>query len=308
MKNWFSLLMCLLFSAGIWLVGNLSRNYSAIVNVPVIVSSNIEGRASQSLTEVSISGRVTASGFRLIALRNSKPVPVFIKSSDFIQVDKELFRVPASNLNRYTGLIFGNNVNTETLISEEITVRFLPELFKKVPVKGVLNLSYKPQYKAVGPVAFSPDSLLVYGEPSKLEHVDAVLTRPIVMNDIKRSVHGVAKVDTPPGIRISEEEVSYSINVSRYVDISTEATISLRNVPSGLVFSIFPSKVKATFSCVFPPMEDPAEKAVFYIDYDEFAESLTGRCIIHCENLPESVMDYKLEPQICECFLESNYR
>lgn len=300
--------MCLLFSAGIWLVGNLTQKYSAVVNVPVSVSSNIEGRASQSIAEVSISGRVTASGFRLVALRNSKPVPVFIKSSDFIQEDKEQFRVPATNLNRYTEQIFGKGVNTETLITDGITVRFLPESYRKVPVKGVLNLSYKPQYKATGPVVFSPDSLIVYGEPSKLEHIDAVLTRPIAMNEIKRSVHGIVKVDSPSGIRVSENEVSYNINVSRYVDISTEASISLRNVPSGLVLSIFPSKVQATFSCIFPLMEDPTEKAVFYIDYEEFAESLTGRCVIHCDNLPEGVMGYKLEPQICDCFLESNYR
>lgn len=300
--------MCLLLSAGIWLIGNLSHDYTAIVNVPVSVSSNIEGRASQSLTEVSVSGRVTTSGFHLIALRNSKPVPVFIKSTDFIQEDNDLFNVPASNLNLYTEQIFGKGVNTEALISDGITVRFSPEAYRKVPVKGVVNLSYRPQYKSLGPVEFTPDSLFVYGDPSRLDHVDAVLTRPITLNDVRRSVHGIAKVDAPSGIRVSDNEVSYSINVSRFVEISTEAGISLRNVPSGLMLSIFPTTVKATFSCVFPLMEDPTENVVFYIDYDEFAESLTGRCIIHCDGLPDGVIDYKLEPQICDCFLESDYR
>ena len=308
MKNWVDLLLCLLLSSGIWLIHNLSQEYSDIVNVPVVVVSNIEGRARSSVTDATVSGRVTAIGFQLIRLNNVKPVEVFMDASDFVPVEGDQFFIPAANLYKYTGKIFGEGVNTESLTTTGLTLRFNPEYCRKVPVKGVLDLSFQPQYMASGPVRFTPDSLLIYGDMARLENIDAILTQAISLSDIKRSMHGVVAVDAPSGIRVSAGEVAYNIEVSRFVEIRSEARVDARNVPAGAVFSILPSSVRVTFKCVFPMIADPTETAAVYVDYEDFAKSRTGRCLVKCDGLPEGVIEYSIEPEICECFLETDFR
>ena len=64
MKIWVQFLLCVLFSASIWLVLNLSLDYVAIVSVPVTARSNIEGRAALSQSEATVTAQVSASGYR----------------------------------------------------------------------------------------------------------------------------------------------------------------------------------------------------------------------------------------------------
>lgn len=68
MKVWVQFLLCVLFSASIWLVLNLSLDYVAIVSVPVTARSNIEGRAALSQSEATVTAQVSASGYRHVVM------------------------------------------------------------------------------------------------------------------------------------------------------------------------------------------------------------------------------------------------
>ena len=88
MKNWVRFLLCVVFAASIWLVLNLSQNYVAIVSVPVIARSNIEGRAAVSQSEATASAQVTTTGFRHILLGRShkRTKQVTFAATDFRRV------------------------------------------------------------------------------------------------------------------------------------------------------------------------------------------------------------------------------
>lgn len=305
MKNWFSLLLCFLLSGGIWLIHNLSQTYSEIVNVPVTVASNIEGHARLSSTESTVSATVEASGFSLIRLnvRSRKPVEVFIDDNDFVELSQDYYRISPASLFKYSSTIFGDGVRVLNFVSDGISARFNRENCRKVPVRGVIDLDFKSQYMATGPVVFSPDSILVYGDPARLESIEAILTRPISRNDVRTSLHGIVKVDTPSGVRLSENEVSYQLNVSRFVELGAEAPIQYRNVPAGSTLSALPSRVKVTFRCEFPLIADPTSLAGAWVDFDEFSQSLAGHCLVHLDGIPSGVLEYDVEPQTVECFL-----
>ena len=46
------------------------------------------------------------------------------------------------------------------------------------------------------------------------------------------------------------------------------------------------------FRCVFPLTADPAGQVQFYIDWQDFTGSRTGRCVARCDGLPDGVIDY----------------
>lgn len=307
MKNWVRFLLCVLFSASIWLVLNLSQSYVAIVSVPVVAKSNIEGRAAVSKTEATASAQVSATGFRHILMGRARrrAEQVTIASTDFRHVGGDRFSLSNSALFRYASQLFGDGVTVEGFISEDLEFVFAEETYKKVPVRPVLSVHFLPQYMATRPMSLQPDTVLVYGEPARLENVEAVATKPLELYDVRGSVHGKIRLETPMGVRLSHEECVYSMEVSRYVEIRAEVKVETRNVPARVDLAVLPSTATAVFRCAFPTASDPSVHTHFYVDYREFANSRSGRCMAHCEGLPSDVIDYTLTPEVFDCMVKT---
>lgn len=302
MKNWQYFLGCLALSAGIWLIHNLSHMQTDVVSIPVIAESGIPGRAARSSEEVTLTARCKASGFRLIYLgRKSEAVTVRFDADDFTQEEGDYFTISANQLYRYVNDIFGPGTSVESFLFDKLRFRFIRELNKKVPVKVVSELTFKQQFMQSGDFSVQPDSVLVYGPADMLAALEYIPTRSIVRSEIKGNLHGEIALEVPDRLRVSNEKVSWSLDVSRYVQMEAELPVSGKNVPSGADFSIYPSKVKVIFRCVFPVIADPRTSAVCYVDYREFSKSLTGKCIIRCDNLPKGVISCTIEPEVAEC-------
>ena len=305
MQNWVKFLLCVLFSASIWLVLNLSRDYVATVSVPVVAESNIVGRSARSTSEATATAQVTASGFRhlVLARPHKRPVTVVFSDSDFRHEEGEIYSVPNINLSRYTSAIFGDGVSVESYLTDGLSFSFPEEGFKKVPVRAVLTLEFEPQYMAQTPMSFQPDSVLIYGDPAQLEHVDHVLTRPLNLTGLRSSVHGKVRLETPTGLRLSHTESIYSMEVTRYVELRSEVRIETRNVPARTQLAVLPSTATVVVRCIFPMNADPFSKAEFYIDWRDFSSSRTGRCVAHADYLPAGVLEYTITPEVFDCLI-----
>jgi len=300
--------LCLLLSAGIWLIHNLSQSYASIVSVPVVAESNIDGRARLSTTDDTISAQVRASGFKHFGLARThkRPRTVFFSPSDFRHEEGNVYSIQTSSLYKYASDIFGDGVSIESFISESPRFAFPEVSSKRVPVQKVHSISFYPQYTAMSEMTLQPDSVLVYGETSKLEYIDHVLTRPIELYGLRSSVHGKVGLDVPAGFRLSADEVIYSLEVSRFVEVRDEVKVSTRNVPSGVELAVLPSSATVVYRCVFPVTTDPAKETEFYVDYRDFAKSITGRCIVKTDGLPSNVISYTLSPAVFDCIVVSN--
>lgn len=302
MKNWHYFLGCLALSAGIWLIHNLSHMQTDVVTVSVIAESRLPGRSARSGEAVSMTARCKASGFRLLYIEHrDEPVVVRLDPDDLAKAEGDFFTISSSQLYRYVNDILGPGTSVESFLFDELRFRFTRELYRKLPVNAISSLSFKSQYMQTGDFVLQPDSVLVYGPADMLSSMEAVNTRPIVRDDIKGSLHGEIGLDVPQGMRFSEESVSWSLEVSRFVQLEAEFPVTVRNAPATSSFSIYPATAKVSFNCIFPVVADPASSVNCYVDYKEFANSLTGRCVIHCDNVPQGVIDYSVKPEVAEC-------
>ena len=102
-------------------------------------------------------------------------------------------------------------------------------------------------------------------------------------------------------VRLSVDEVSYALDVTRYVEVRREVKVGTRNVPAGRDLTVYPSVTDVVFRCVFPLASDPTEGISFYVDYNDFVHSINGRCVPRDSGLPSSVIDYTVEPGVLEC-------
>lgn len=305
-KKWVQLVLCLLLSAGIWLIHNLSQSYVNIVSAQVVAESNIDGRARTSLGDDTITAQIKTDGFRQLALafKHRRPTRVSFDPADFVYEGGSSYSIPATLLLKYATAIYGEGVSIESVISQSARFTFAAESNKRVPVQKLLNISFKPQYMATGPMTFAPDSVTVYGEPARIKELEAVRTRPFSLLEVSGSVHGRVRLSAPQGLRLSSEEVLYSMEVSRYVELEKELKVGVRNLPPGAELVVLPSSVRLVVKCVFPPLADPFAGLEVFVDYQDFLHSRSGSCIAKLAGLPDGVIEYSIEPKVFDCLLK----
>lgn len=305
-RDWTVFFLSLLLAFSIWLLHNLSLDYSDFVTVRMTAScSNIEGHATQSSNVCDVVARCRTSGYniiksRLALRRNHVQVPfdrqsLTLKSGDVYYITRRELSESAHHL-------FGEKVEVEYFLTDTLYFRFPYETNKKVPVFPVLSLSFEPQYMSQGSLEIVPDSVRIYGEPYHLANVDRVFTEPVKLQDLKSGAAGVARIERIKGVRLAENEVHYSIEVMRYVEITREVTIEPVNVPPDKEMMIYPSKADVVFKCVFPLISD-VDRAVFQIDYEDYINSRSRKCIPSPGYLPDGVLEYEIVPEIFECVL-----
>ena len=297
----------LLLAFSIWLIHNLSLNYSSTMTVPVVAECNLDGHSNVSSNSSAIVARCRTSGFSLLRNRNKsnrEAVHIHFAEKDMRHKEGEIFYITSQELGSYVSEIFGDGVRLEAFLSETVQFRFPFENNKKVPVMAVKAITYKNQYMAMGEITLKPDSVIVYGEPFQLEKIDRVMTKTIELQNVHSSAHGAVKLEPLSGVRVSDSEVNYSLDVTRFVEIASETVISIRNVPSGRKVSVYPSVAKVYYKCAFPLSSDPSNKVHFFIDYKNFENSREGKCIAEHTSLPEGVLDCTTEPEVFDCVEE----
>jgi len=303
LKDWTTIIACLLLSLGLWLIVNLSRGNSAVIGVPVIAVSNIPGCEQKSFSEPEIFARCKASGFTLLALRSfqSSPREVFFPPEVLKFEGQDCYSIDASSLLRYVEAIFGAGVEVDAFLSPKVEFRFKREFCRKLPVTAVSYASFAPQFMASSEVRLSPDSVLVYGDSDVIDAMQSVQTKPIQLFELRRDAHGIVGLNVPAGLRTSIDEVNYDLPVTRFVEIEKELPVKVRNLPSGVVLSIFPKKVTLRARLVFPLRASFPGNTELFIDYEEFISSKSGECVVNMANPPEGMLMSVMNPQLCHC-------
>lgn len=300
-------LMSLLLAFSIWLIHNLSLYYSDTMSMPVLAVCDIDGHSNVSSNSSAITARCRATGLVLLRNRHQakrNAVKIRFDSKDMHLKDGEIFYISSAELGGYVSDIFGDGVILESFVSETVQFRFPFENNKKVPVQAVRVLSFRPQYMSMGEMRLQPDSVTIYGEPFHLRNIDRVFTRTIDLSNLHSSAHGVVKLDPIAGVRLSDQEVNYSLDVTRYVEVRSEAVVSVRNAPSGKRLSVYPSTAEVVFKCAFPMSTDPTADVRFYIDYSDFEKSIGGKCVAKATKIPEGVIEYSMDPEVFDCIEE----
>lgn len=300
-ENIVGLVVSIFFALSLWAFQIFSQDYSSLLSVSVTALSNIEGHASESSNSSTIVARCRATGWKFFTLKNHS-ITVYFDPKIFHKVDDETFSISSENLAGYVNDLYGDDVQLESFTSSEVIFRFPSENNKKVPVQPVYQAEFKSQYMPYSDMKVSPDSVIIYGEPFHLNNIDRVYTSNITLRNLKSSVHGSVKIESISGVRISEEVVNYSMEVTRFVEVAQTVTIGKRHVPSGKSISVYPSTAKVVYQCAFPLTKDPSDLVQFYVDWDDFSKSINGRCVARNSDLPAGIISYTIEPQVFEVF------
>lgn len=306
-RDWIILILSLLLAFSVWLIHNLSLKYNANLKAKVVAVASLEGHEGVSFASQDVAARGRATGYNIIAsyIKSRRPVKVEFSTSALQRYDDERFFVTGDKLMEHSHLIFGEDVTVDHYITDTLFFRFPRVNHKKVPVVPVTLFSFQGQYMNRGDLKVTPDSVIVEGEPYLLESVRQVYTKPIRHFDISEDISGVIPVERIKGVNIPNAEIYYEMDVTRYVEIESEAVVSAVNVPAGKKLMIFPSVVTVKMRCEFPLIEDIRDNVVLQVDYEDFKTSLKGNCAVRPAEMPKGVISYEVSPAFVRCVEES---
>ena len=294
----------MLLALVVWFLTNLANEYSGTISVPVIAESNIDGHKGESSNIVVVSARCRTSGFRLVnqsRAREQKPVRVKFASSDLRRTGPDTWSVIGSTKNSYINQFFGDGAAVEAFISDTLSFDFARENNKKVPVEVPVFAQFRSQYMQSGRFKVVPDSVTVYADDAILESIEKINASRIVLNNLDESVHGSVKLNVPKGVRLSQDQVNYTMPVSRYVELKGTFPVEVWNAPAGHDLQVFPTSVTVVMRCAFPLGKDPLKTMKVYVDYRDFAASRSGKCIPRTVKLSSEVLDIRFSPEVLDC-------
>jgi hypothetical protein len=305
-RDWAVLLLALLLAFSIWIIHNMALKYNDNLQASIVAVSNIDGHAPKSINECQVTAKCRATGYKLLMYNlkdKNQRVEVSFPASAMKHKSGDEYYILSTDLMEYSGQIFNNNISVEYFNADTLFYRFPFEHHKKLPIEPILSISYRQQYMSDSGVVVEPDSVIVYGEPFRIDGLDVVKTEPIRRSDLHTNVSGNVRLETIKGVRMSDPEVRYSIDVVRFTELQSVAPIKTVNVPAGKTLSVYPSVAKIKLKYEFPPVAGFTEDVSLVVDYNEFQESLSGKCRVKLTAPRDGVIVYEVDPPYVECIV-----
>lgn len=299
-------LLALLLAFSIWIIHNLSLNYTDYLKVTIVSKCNIDGHSDKSANKCDVIARCRTRGYNLIRskLREDKKVVEVEFNPAVMEYDSaDMYYVKSSDLMEYAHLIYGNDVNVDYFITDTLFFRHPEVRHKRVAVNPVHSFTFKQQYMESGSIELVPDSVTVYGEAFLLDNITQVNTKAIRLYDLDSDERGLVQIESVKGIRMSASQVSYSVGVTRYVQMNSVVPVVVDDTPAGKEVIVVPSSVRMSLKCRFPIESDPFENMTVHIPYSDIASSLSGKYAVKID-MPKGVLDYDSEPAIIQCLVE----
>lgn len=306
-RDWAVFLLALLLAFSIWLIHNLSLRYNDYLKVSISAVCNIDGHSDVSENRCEVMARCRTTGYQVIKynlLSRNREVKVQFSPSVMKHKSDDTFYVTSSDLHEYSHLIFGDKATVEFFVSDTLFFRFPLQNSKKVPVYLVHSLSFRPQYMNSSEFTCEPDSITIYGDKFRIDNIDKVFTTPIRRVDLHEDIQGLASIEKMRGVRFSDPEVRYSMDVARYVEIKKSYQVTAVNVPADKKLLVYPSYINAVFKCKYPITVDATENVSFVVDYNDFINSIGGKCTVEANGLTDGILSYVVEPVAVDCVLE----
>ena len=257
-------------------------------------------RAFQPVFQYGHSQRPLQGG-RFPPRQGAEPLGQEARRGSVRQGGEDSWAIFGSAKNSYINAFFGEGASLEAFITDTLNFVFARENHKKVPVEVPLTVTCRSQFMQSGQFKVYPDSVTLYGEDNRLDAIDKVTTTRLTFADVDETRHGVVRLNRPKGLRMSADEVTYELPISRYVELQGNYQVEVYNAPAGTDLQVYPSVANVTLRCAFPLVKDPLPNLRVYVDYHDFTESKSGTCVPRIQRLPQGVLSCHIEPEVLEC-------
>lgn len=288
----------------------LSLEYSSVFEYKVNLTTNLVGRSKSSVSRNSVIIRGRTSGFSIIQHRIKGSGIEINLDSQYLRPagdGGDLFGVSSSDIRNELQNSLGSDFRVESVVSDTLFFNFPKQSYKKVPVKLVSKVTCKPQFAIFSRIWATPDSVYIYGNDEKIASIDHVLTKAVKKNMADSPIQGVVKLEEIEGVRISENEVYYAIDVQRYYENSCQVSVSVINNPLGSLVTVFPQEVTVTYWASYQKKYFSPSDFNVVADCSQLFASASGESSknirLELLSVPEGLFNIRITPQTVGCLV-----
>lgn len=299
------LMFSLLLAFFMWSMHRMTRKYSAVLDYKVELSSNIEGRAQSAVSRNSLVLRGKSSGFFIFQQRYLKQqLPLFVDARQLKMLpnSNDIFYVKSSDIQNKVQEALGNDFQLENVTSDTLYFRFPRQANKKVPIAATESISFDAQYMNFGSLSLRPDSVVIYGNADVIGAIDSVYTKEIKKSGASESVQGIIALKPLNGVRFSDENVYYNLDVVRYFESSVVVKPIVSNVLPGSKAILVPQEITLYYRMRFENKRSiEARDFTLAVDCSELENS--NMVMPKIVRQPDDVFYVRFEPKFVECII-----
>jgi YbbR domain-containing protein len=273
-KNPKILFLSIFFAIILWIYLNLSYTYSIEVEVPLeLTYSKSEAVADQLPSNLDVT--VNGKGWDLLNILVFKKLHYKLDLSKYKQESKII-----TNQSIQDRLNLPSNITLTKIEPEEIDINLDKYSEKYVRLRSNLIVKTKENYKLVGTIKLSPDSVKIIGANSVINKIKFVPTEVKIIDDINSNMSGLINIKDTLGnlIKIEPKSVRYSFNVELAADKNFEGLeIAINNVPDNKEVLLIPPKAEISLKGGVEQLSkiNPSDIKLF-IDFKKLEDDTLG--------------------------------
>lgn len=241
----------LFFSAVLWLLNDLNKDFTATINYPILFKNMPKDVELLEELPKTVSLEIYGHGYDILSYKidhSKAPIIINLKDTKLQKISKKHFFILGQDLNSQAKKRIKGNLQLEKILPDSIHFIFTQTISKIVPINK--NITYNPerQYLITNKPELTPDSATISGPEQIVENIDNVSTKHIEYKNIKEDIDRYIPLQDIKGISISPERTHLSVQVEKYTETSLKIPIEVKNLPDSLNITCIPNHVTLNFN------------------------------------------------------------
>lgn len=242
-KNFYIIIISVLFSITVWVSIALSDEYYSIYKLPIAIIDLPSGYTVGNDLPETITVRLKGDGWKLMSfeLGSSKFFFVSVKGDSGL--------ITANLLNNVeNNPWFTAGINILDISPKSLRIVVEPIAEKKLKIIPELNLDFKEGYSLASKVSVQPDSILVRGPASVIRRMETFRTKEITLKNLDQKTTFLAELEELRGFETEQKFVSITLDVQRIVENSiSDIPVNVINKPENVDVILIPNTINCTF-------------------------------------------------------------
>ncbi|MVN22727.1 CdaR family protein [Mucilaginibacter arboris] len=239
---------CLVLAVVAWIFVTMSNNYTFPVKVALNYKNQPLRKAFYALQADTVTALVSGTGWQKLFAN--------ITSTQNRRITVDLKKLETQNfivLSNQLPFINQKSDRSKQIISfnpDTVYFDFTARKVKRVPVKLQYQISYQNQYARSDDISLKPDFVTVSGPAAYVDSVSSWKTDSLIVKKANANISAKLNLFLPKenNVSIYPKTIAVTIPVDEFTEKTLEIPIKLINNKSYSKVTLFPKKVKVTFT------------------------------------------------------------
>lgn len=289
----------LIVSSLIWLLINLSKEYTTVVNYKVAYTELAQNKILQEAPINEIALQVKANGFKLLSA-NFSDRKIKVSTKKLHKKSASTFYLLTNTQKLSFQKQLASGLVLEDVLQDTIFLNLGSLQSKKIPVKPNLAITYALGYDVAEKIVIKPDSVLVSGPELQLAKVSSVTLERLSLEDVSENVQKKLSILLPANlekVKVNKKEAEVSIVVDKFTEGTVEVPVQITNTVLGERINVYPKKVKVVFKVGLKNFHKiKASSFEVFCNYEETQKNGLTYLIPQLKETPKDVSSIRIVP------------